>query len=167
MSEQVRAAVAAVRDPEIRVLSIADLGILRDVTTNEDGRVVVTITPTYLGCPAMDVIRADIRAAAARAGCPDVEIVTSMTPPWTTDWIDEDARARLVAAGIAPPGPASAPFVTRPPSARALPLSPVGPACPRCGSADSVELARFGSTACKALWSCQSCKEPFEHLKVH
>jgi ring-1,2-phenylacetyl-CoA epoxidase subunit PaaD len=157
VSERVRAAVAAVRDPEISVLSIADLGILRSVEVAQ-GRVVVTITPTYLGCPAMDVIRADIRAAALDAGCADVEIVTSSSPPWTTDWLSETARAKLSVAGIAPPLPASA---------RLLPLIPVGPSCPRCGSADSVELTRFGSTACKALWSCQSCREPFEYLKVH
>ncbi len=155
MSERVRAAVAAVRDPEISVLSIADLGILRSVAM-ERGRVVVTITPTYLGCPAMDVIRADIRAAALDAGCPDVEIVTSSSPPWTTDWLSDAARAKLSVAGIAPPA-----------SARLLPLTPVGPACPRCGSADSIELTRFGSTACKALWSCRSCREPFEYMKVH
>jgi ring-1,2-phenylacetyl-CoA epoxidase subunit PaaD len=157
VSERVRAAVAAVRDPEISVLSIADLGILRSVQM-EQGRVVVTITPTYLGCPAMDVIRADIRAAALDAGCADVEIVTSSSPPWTTDWLSDKARAKLSVAGIAPPLPSSA---------RLLPLTPVGPSCPRCGSADSVELTRFGSTACKALWSCRSCREPFEYLKVH
>jgi ring-1,2-phenylacetyl-CoA epoxidase subunit PaaD len=163
VSERVRAAVAAVRDPEISVLSIADLGILRSVQL-ERGRVVVTITPTYLGCPAMDVIRADIRAAALDAGCADVEIVTSSSPPWTTDWLSDKARAKLSAAGIAPPVGS---FVSRPDSARSLPLTPVGPSCPRCGSADSVELTRFGSTACKALWSCRSCREPFEHMKVH
>ena len=166
MSERVRAAVAAVRDPEISVLSIADLGILRSVQM-ERGRVVVTITPTYLGCPAMDVIRADIRAAALDAGCADVEIVTSSSPPWTTDWLSDAARAKLSAAGIAPPVGSSVPFVSLPASARSLPLTPVGPSCPRCGSVDSVELTRFGSTACKALWSCRSCREPFEHLKVH
>jgi len=154
VSERVRAAVAAVRDPEISVLSIEDLGILRSIHLEQD-RVVVTITPTYLGCPAMDVIRADIRAAALDAGCADIEIVTSSSPPWTTDWLSDAARALLTGAGIAPP------------SVRLLPLAPVGPSCPRCGSADSVELTRFGSTACKALWSCRSCLEPFEYMKVH
>lgn len=154
VSDRVRAAVAAVRDPEISVLSIEDLGILRSVHLEQD-RVVVTITPTYLGCPAMDVIRADIRAAALAAGCADVEIVTSVSPPWTTDWLSDAARDLLTGAGIAPP------------AVRLLPLMPVGPSCPRCGSADSVELTRFGSTACKALWSCRSCLEPFEYMKVH
>jgi ring-1,2-phenylacetyl-CoA epoxidase subunit PaaD len=154
----VRAAVAAVRDPEIRVLTIAELGILRDVAVDEDtGRVTVTITPTYTGCPAMDVIRGDVAAAARGAGHADVEVRTVLSPPWTTDWITGPARAKLAAAGIAPP-----------PGAR-----PAGPVrltlaarCPRCGSPDTEQLSRFGSTACKALWRCRACVEPFDAIKA-
>ena len=149
-----RAAVAAVVDPEIRVVTIDDLGILRSVTAAPDGHVVVTITPTYAGCPAMDVIRADIRAALADAGHPDSEVVTTLTPPWSTDDISETGRAKLSAAGIAPP---HATTVT-------LTLSP---RCPLCGSPDTAQLSRFGSTACKALWSCRACGEPFDQVKAY
>ncbi|GIH66570.1 phenylacetate-CoA oxygenase subunit PaaJ [Microbispora siamensis] len=163
-AERVRSAVAAVRDPEIRVLTIEELGILRDVSAEDDGRVVVTITPTFLGCPAMDVIRADVAAAARDAGCAEVEIVTVLSPPWTTDWLSDAARAKLAAAGIAPP-------VRRDdPGGRTLPLlMPAlrAPRCPRCGSAATAEIARAGSTACKALWRCDACRQPFDHVKDH
>ncbi|HEX5541773.1 MAG TPA: 1,2-phenylacetyl-CoA epoxidase subunit PaaD [Micromonospora sp.] len=153
-----REAVAAVVDPEIRVITIEELGILRDVHKDPaTGRVTVTITPTYTGCPAMDVIRADIRAALAAAGHPDSEIVTVFAPPWTTDWISETGAAKLAAAGIAPPEPVR----------RAGPV-PVALTvrCPRCGSPETDQLSRFGSTACKALWRCWSCREPFEQIKA-
>ncbi|NJP31271.1 1,2-phenylacetyl-CoA epoxidase subunit PaaD [Micromonospora thermarum] len=153
-----REAVAAVVDPEIRVVTIDELGILRSV--DEDpatGRVVVTITPTYTGCPAMDVIRADIRRALAAAGHPDVEVRTVYSPAWSTDWISAGGRAKLAAAGIAPPGP-----VRR---EGAVPLS-LAVRCPRCGSPETEQVSRFGSTACKALWRCRSCSEPFDHLKA-
>ncbi|WDZ86319.1 1,2-phenylacetyl-CoA epoxidase subunit PaaD [Micromonospora cathayae] len=154
-----RAAVATVVDPEIRVLTIDDLGILRAV--DEDpatGRVVVTITPTYTGCPAMDVIRADIRRALAAAGHPDAEVRTVLDPAWSTDWISDAGRAKLAAAGIAPPTPTAGP-------GRVVPLT-LGVRCPRCGSPESEQISRFGSTACKALWRCRSCREPFDHLKA-
>jgi ring-1,2-phenylacetyl-CoA epoxidase subunit PaaD len=148
-------AVAAVVDPEIRVVTIADLGILRDVTV-DDERVTVTITPTYSGCPAMDVIRADIRQALAAAGYPDVDVVTALRPAWSTDRISPAGREKLAAAGIAPPGPSRGPvaltFRVR---------------CPRCGSPDTEQLSRFGSTACKALWRCRACAEPFDHVKAY
>ncbi|WP_433389251.1 1,2-phenylacetyl-CoA epoxidase subunit PaaD [Micromonospora sp. KLBMP9576] len=153
-----RAAVAAVVDPEIRVVTIEDLGILRAV--DEDpatGRVVVTITPTYTGCPAMDVIRADIRRALAGAGYPDADVRTVLSPPWSTDWISERGRASLAAAGIAPPSPVRA--------GAAVPLT-LAVRCPRCGSPETEQVSRFGSTACKALWRCRSCREPFDHLKA-
>lgn len=142
---------ASVVDPEIRALTIADLGILRDVSV-EGERVTVTITPTYSGCPAMDVIRADIRRALAAAGYSDVEVRTSLSPAWTTDWISEAGRAKLAAAGIAPP-------------ARGVVPLRLSVRCPRCGSPDTEELSRFGSTACKALWRCRSCAEPFDRVK--
>jgi ring-1,2-phenylacetyl-CoA epoxidase subunit PaaD len=154
-SGSAREAVAAVVDPEIRAVTIEELGILRDVR-EMDGRVTVTITPTYSGCPAMDVIRADIRAALRVAGHPDAEVLTVLSPAWSTDDISAAGRAKLAAAGIAPPGPAR----HRGP----VPLR-LAVRCPRCGSADTEELSHFGSTACKALWRCRACAEPFEHVK--
>ena len=146
----------SVVDPEIRAVTIADLGILRDVTVDGD-RVTVTITPTYAGCPAMDVIRTDIRRALAAAGYADVAVVTALAPAWSTDWITDAGRAKLAAAGIAPPGPAA--------RSGPIPLR-LSVACPRCGSTDTEELSRFGSTACKALWRCRACAEPFDHVKA-
>ncbi|XTZ17146.1 1,2-phenylacetyl-CoA epoxidase subunit PaaD [Micromonospora echinospora] len=153
-----REAVAAVVDPEIRVVTIDDLGILRAVEEDPTtGRVVVTITPTYTGCPAMDVIRADIRRALVTAGHPDAEVRTVLTPAWSTDWISDAGRAKLAAAGIAPPAPTRA--------GGAVPLT-LAVRCPRCGSPETEQVSRFGSTACKALWRCRSCREPFDHLKA-
>jgi ring-1,2-phenylacetyl-CoA epoxidase subunit PaaD len=145
--------VGEVPDPELRAVSIAELGILRDVTVDA-GRVVVTITPTYSGCPAMDTIRADIEAALHRAGHREVEIRTVLSPAWTTDWITEAGRAKLAAAGIAPPSHTT---TTR----LALTVR-----CPHCASPDTEQLSRFGSTACKALWRCRACREPFEAIKA-
>ncbi|WNM41601.1 1,2-phenylacetyl-CoA epoxidase subunit PaaD [Micromonospora halotolerans] len=154
-----REAVAAVVDPEIRVVTIDELGILRSVDEDPgSGRVVVTITPTYTGCPAMDVIRADIRRALAAAGHPDAEVRTVYAPAWSTDWISEGGRAKLAAAGIAPPAPAAR-------SGGVVPLT-LAVRCPRCGSPETEQVSRFGSTACKALWRCRSCSEPFDHLKA-
>jgi ring-1,2-phenylacetyl-CoA epoxidase subunit PaaD len=150
-----RAAAAAVVDPELRVVTIDELGILRDVAEDPaTGRVTVTITPTYTGCPAMDVIRADIRSALRAAGHPDTEVVTVFAPAWSTDWISESGRAKLAAAGVAPPGPAH-------PVALTLSVR-----CTRCGSPDTEQLSRFGSTACKALWRCRACAEPFDAMKA-
>jgi ring-1,2-phenylacetyl-CoA epoxidase subunit PaaD len=151
---------ARVVDPELPMVTIAELGILRAVDTDGD-RTVVTITPTYSGCPAMDVIRADIVAALREAGYHRIEVVTKLHPAWTTDWVTEAGRAKLAAAGIAPPGPARQ-------ISLGLPLRnpPDAPACPRCGAAATAELSRFGSTACKALWRCAQCGEPFEHFKA-
>lgn len=156
-----RAAVAAVVDPEIRVVTIDDLGILRSVEEDPaTGRVVVTITPTYTGCPAMDVIRADVRRALAAAGHADAEVRTVLSPAWSTDWISDAGRAKLAAAGIAPPAP------TRTgPAGTVVPLT-LSVRCPRCGSPETEQVSRFGSTACKALWRCRSCQEPFDHLKA-
>ncbi|WP_091458849.1 1,2-phenylacetyl-CoA epoxidase subunit PaaD [Micromonospora inyonensis] len=153
-----RAAVAAVVDPEIRVVTIDELGILRSV--DEDpatGQVVVTITPTYTGCPAMDVIRADIRRALTAAGHADAEVRTVLSPAWSTDWISDAGRAKLAAAGIAPPAPVRADG----PVPLALTVR-----CPRCGSPETEQVSPFGSTACKGLWRCRSCLEPFDHLKA-
>ncbi|MFB9449880.1 phenylacetate-CoA oxygenase subunit PaaJ [Dactylosporangium vinaceum] len=146
-----RATAAAVRDPELPVVTIEELGILRDVT-ERDGRVTVTITPTYSGCPAMDVIRADITAALHADGYRDVEVATSLAEPWTTDWITPAGQAKLQRAGIAPPAKKTVLTLTV--------------RCPRCGSPDTQELSRFGATACKALWRCRACREPFERVKA-
>jgi ring-1,2-phenylacetyl-CoA epoxidase subunit PaaD len=152
----VREVVAAVLDPEVPVLTIEDLGILRDVSLDESGHVEVTITPTYSGCPAMDAIRADVERALAAEGHHDVEVRLVLSPAWTTDWMSEAGRRKLAEYGIAPPhvrgdGP--------------VPLT-LSIRCPQCGSPDTRELSRFGSTACKSLWACNACKEPFDHFKT-
>jgi ring-1,2-phenylacetyl-CoA epoxidase subunit PaaD len=147
--------VAAVVDPEIRVLTIEELGVLRSATADGTGRVTVTITPTYSGCPAMDVIRSDIRSALAAAGYTDVDVVTQLAPAWSTDLISQSGREKLVAAGIAPPAR---------PAAGPVPVA-LSVRCPRCGSPDTQRLSAFGSTACKALWRCRACREPFDEIK--
>jgi len=154
---------ARVTDPELPMVTLADLGVLRDVRVEDDGTVVVEITPTYTGCPAMGVMRADLVHALHRAGFGDVEVRTVLSPAWSTDWISADGRRKLAAGGIAPPGKAPV-RVTGP-----VPLN-LGPtrrtaSCPVCGSADTEELSEFGATACKALRRCRSCREPFEHVK--
>jgi ring-1,2-phenylacetyl-CoA epoxidase subunit PaaD len=150
-------AAASVADPEIPVLSIADLGVLREVTVT-DGRVEVAITPTYSGCPAMNMIALDIELALAREGFGNCTVRTVLSPAWTTDWMSEDGRRKLKAYGIAPPLPAS--------SRRAL-FGMQQVACPRCGSDDTELLSEFGSTSCKALWRCKACREPFDYFKCH
>lgn len=150
-------AVAAVRDPEIRVLTIADLGVLREVTVDDAGRVVVTITPTYSGCPALEAISRDIAAAVRAAGHPEVEVRTVLHPAWSTDWISEAGRAKLAASGTVPPAPVS--------RGRAVAVR-LAVRCPQCGSPDTEELSRFGSTACKSLWRCRDCREPFDAIKT-
>jgi ring-1,2-phenylacetyl-CoA epoxidase subunit PaaD len=142
-------------DPELPVVTIADLGILRDVTEDDQGRVHVQITPTYSGCPAMETIRDDLVEALTTAGYLHVDVEFVLAPAWTTDWMTDEARAKLTAYGVAPPGPRV--------SAVALPLSV---RCPRCGSLDTRESSRFGSTACKSLWVCRACREPFDHFKA-
>ncbi len=149
--------MAAVTDPEIPVLTIADLGVLRDIRLV--GEIVeVTITPTYSGCPAMSVIALDIETALAGAGFPCTRIITALTPAWTTDWLTEAGRRKLVEYGIAAPGPAA--------GRRALFGEP-HPACPRCGSNQTERISEFGSTACKALHRCLACREPFDAFKCH
>lgn len=159
-----RRAAAAVPDPELPMVTVADLGILRSVEA-EGETVVVTITPTYAGCPALGAIRSDLAARLRDAGFDAVELRTALAPPWTTDWITAEGRRKLAAYGVAPPGPAPArgsgpvPLSLEPPARRAH--------CPRCGSADTEESSAYGSTACKALWRCRACAEPFERVKEH
>ena len=148
-----------VKDPEVPVLSVVELGIIRGVEA-EDRRVAVTITPTYSGCPAMKVIEDDVRDALLRAGFPDIEIKTVYSPAWSTDWIPAPAREKLRAYGIAPPPPTTAddlvPFGR---TVRAM-------RCPFCGSTDTALESEFGATACKSLHVCRSCRQPFEHFKA-
>ncbi|WP_460459120.1 1,2-phenylacetyl-CoA epoxidase subunit PaaD [Angustibacter peucedani] len=161
-----RAAAAAVPDPEVPVLTVADLGVLRSVDLADDGAVDVVITPTYSGCPAMGTIEDDVRQAVRSAGFAEVRVRTVLTPAWTTDWMSDGGRRKLAEYGIAPPGRRSAgpvPLTLGRPSADAAAHRP---ACPQCGSTDVSELSRFGSTACKSLWRCESCREPFDHFKA-
>jgi len=156
-------ALDEVKDPEVPVLSVVELGIVRDIE-RVDGGAVVTVTPTYTGCPAMREIESDIRRALAARGVDPVEIRTTYTPAWTTDWISDKARAKLEACGIAPPvsrsraGSGSAVVQLQ---RRAAIVK-----CPRCGSRDTTIASEFGSTACKALRVCRACGEPFEEFKA-
>jgi ring-1,2-phenylacetyl-CoA epoxidase subunit PaaD len=158
-----RAVAATVTDPELPTVTLEDLGVLGDVRTEDDGTVVVEITPTYTGCPAMGVMRADLVHALHRAGFDSVEVRTVLAPAWSTDRITEEGRRKLAAGGIAPPGRAP----IRSPGPVPLDLGPTRrtASCPLCGSADTEELSEFGATACKALRRCRSCREPFEHVK--
>jgi ring-1,2-phenylacetyl-CoA epoxidase subunit PaaD len=158
-----RAVAATVTDPELPTVTLEDLGVLGDVRTEDDGTVVVEITPTYTGCPAMGVMRADLVHALHRAGFDSVEVRTVLAPAWSTDRITEEGRRKLAAGGIAPPGRAP----VRSPGPVPLDLGPTRrtASCPLCGSADTEELSEFGATACKALRRCRSCREPFEHVK--
>jgi ring-1,2-phenylacetyl-CoA epoxidase subunit PaaD len=152
-----RAAIATVCDPEIPVLTLDDLGVIRAVTELEDGVIEVTITPTYSGCPAMATMELDLIIALAVAGYPDARIRTVLAPAWTTDWMTQAGRDKLLAYGIAPPAAKA--------SRRTLFGDAPAVTCPQCGSADTSEISAFGSTACKALWRCERCREPFDAFK--
>jgi ring-1,2-phenylacetyl-CoA epoxidase subunit PaaD len=148
---------AAVLDPELPMVTIEDLGILRDVTEDDQGRVHVTITPTYSGCPAMETISTDIVDSLTLAGYQHVAVEFVLSPAWSTDDLTETGRRKLAEAGIAPPGPVA--------DGLAVPLT-LSVRCPQCGSPDTRESSRFGSTACKSLWVCRACREPFDHFKA-
>ena len=156
--EDVYAVLAGVMDPEVPVISVVDLGIVRDASVR-DGIVQVTVTPTYSGCPAMHEIEADIRSALMAAGASEVRVDTVFAPAWTTDWIGPDAREKLRAYGIAPPGKVEPQGLITLTRAR----GPV--ACPFCGSSDTRLQSEFGSTACKAIHVCRSCRQPFDEFK--
>ena len=153
--EQVREVLAGVTDPEIPVVTIEDLGILRDVRVDGE-HITVTITPTYSGCPAMQEIRADVTTALAARGWTDVEVREVLSPAWTTDWMTERGRSRLQAYGIAPPGhgPVALTLQTR-------------PRCPQCDGGQTELLSPFASTSCQSLWRCLVCREPFSQFKAH
>ncbi|MDQ4213622.1 1,2-phenylacetyl-CoA epoxidase subunit PaaD [Microbacterium capsulatum] len=160
MRERAWSAAAAVTDPEVPVLTIEDLGVLRDVRI-DGAHVDVDITPTYSGCPAMDAIRDDVLLALTRAGFDDVAVRLVLSPAWTTDWMSEDGKRKLTEYGIAPPTGRAALRQAQGPVRLVL-----GVRCPRCGSLDTREISRFGSTSCKALYECRACLEPFDHFKV-
>jgi ring-1,2-phenylacetyl-CoA epoxidase subunit PaaD len=157
--EELLEVLDGVMDPEVPVLSVVELGIVRDLDIRDDG-VIVTVTPTYSGCPAMRAIEQDIEAALRAHGVERVQVQTSYSPAWTTDWIPAEAREKLRVYGIAPPGAAD----------HAAPVS-IGrrrPAvrCPYCGSMETELRSEFGSTACKATHVCRSCSQPFEEFKA-
>jgi ring-1,2-phenylacetyl-CoA epoxidase subunit PaaD len=166
-------ALEAVPDPEIPVMSIRDLGILREIAVADGATLEVTITPTYSGCPAMSQIAEDIGHALDAAGLGPWRIRTALSPAWTTDWISDAARERLREFGIAPPQPCGTVAAT----AAVQPLNfvpraarsgaPDTVACPRCGSFHTQEISRFASTACKALYRCLDCREPFDYFKPY
>jgi ring-1,2-phenylacetyl-CoA epoxidase subunit PaaD len=157
--ELARELAATVTDPELPMLTLADLGVLRDVDLDDRGRLVVSITPTYSGCPAMATMRDDLVRTLAEAGL-EATVRILLTPAWTTDWISLEGRAALAEHGISPPGRAP-----RGPITLALLPTRRSVTCPRCGSADVSLTSEFGSTACKAMYQCRSCLEPFDHVK--
>lgn len=153
---QAFAAAASVCDPEVPVLTIADLGVLRDVRLVDDG-VEVVITPTYSGCPAMDMITVEVDLALEKAGFSARKVILSLTPAWTSDWMSVAGKEKLRSYGIAPPAGKA--------GGRGVLFGVDLVACPRCGSEQTERLSEFGSTACKAQWRCTSCKEPFDYFK--
>lgn len=153
---ELRQVAGSVPDPELPVLTLDDLGILRNLVITADGTVEVTLTPTYTGCPATAVIASDVESALHAVGVERLTVRTVLSPAWTTDWLTEQGKDKLREYGIAPPGACGSRTV-------GLTLSP---RCPHCGSGRTREISRFGSTPCKSLWSCQACAEPFDAFKA-
>ena len=167
VATSVRDICSAVPDPELPVMTIGDLGIVRDVTVDGDGRVEVVLTPTYSGCPATEVIRADVLTALGAAGFDGVQIRTVLAPAWTTDWITEAGRRKLADHGIVPPSPASKASRVDVTLSLTPPDHDVDERCPRCDSAHTQLISRFGATACQAMYRCLSCLEPFDRIKPY
>jgi ring-1,2-phenylacetyl-CoA epoxidase subunit PaaD len=161
-------ALAAIPDPEIPVVSVVELGIVRRVEWHGD-ELIVTVTPTYSGCPATELIAADIDRALAASGIGKYRVETRLAPAWTTDWIAPEARERLARFGIAPPGPRAESPRAGIIDASAITARRASPriACPRCASSNTREISRFGSTPCKAQYRCEDCLEPFDYFKPH
>jgi len=157
-SARVQAVLEQVLDPEIPVISVVELGIIRHVRVDDTGRAHVGVSPTYSGCPATEFIKTNIRQALDEAGFTNALITDELSPPWTSDWITESGRAKLRAYGIAPPAEAVA-------SPRALTRPQLAIACPQCNSLQTAKISEFGSTPCKALYRCTSCLEPFDYFK--
>ena len=155
--DKLRDLLAQVKDPEIPVLSILDMGILQSVTAKDNG-VEVVITPTYSGCPAMNTIEFDIKAVLTTAGYDPVVVKSRLSPAWTTDWLSEEGKRKLLEYGIAPPEKSTT-------SKRALFSASEGVHCPKCKSSHTERVSEFGSTACKALYRCRDCREPFDYFK--
>jgi ring-1,2-phenylacetyl-CoA epoxidase subunit PaaD len=151
-----------VKDPEVPVLSVIELGVVRDVEMHDDRAVTVVVTPTYSGCPAMHVIEQDIVAALRAHGVRDARVRTTYAPAWTTDWMSDEAKAKLEAFGIAPPGRASIGQDDLVPLRRNSDVV----SCPYCGSGNTELRSEFGSTACKSIRFCNACQQPFEHFKA-
>ena len=172
--QRARQIAETVPDPELPMLTLADLGVLREVQITPDGTVIASLTPTYSGCPAIAPMRAQVAAQLREAGFERVQIRTVLSPPWTTDWITAEGRRKLAQHGIAPPtstaghATATSTAAATQPVPLAMPTlrrpAPVVP-CPQCGSADTEQTSRFGATPCKALWRCRACLEPFEYVK--
>ncbi|MCK5041489.1 MAG: phenylacetate-CoA oxygenase subunit PaaJ [Sphingomonadales bacterium] len=151
-------ALEAVLDPEVPVLSVLDLGLVRDLKLSDGGALEVALTPTYTGCPATKLIEDNVREALLMAGASKVTIKTQLSPPWTTDWMSDEGKDKLRAYGISPPLHSSTS------KASIMGIDPTI-ACPQCGSEKTVKVSEFGSTACKALYKCESCLEPFDYFK--
>ncbi len=158
--EQIYTILDQVCDPEIPVLTVRDLGVIRDVIIHDDDSIEVIITPTYSGCPAMNTIEINIRAALQEAGYDPVKVTTVLSPAWTTDWLSEEGRRKLKEYGIAPPQEKSF-------DKNALFSEEKNIECPHCGSTDTKMVSQFGSTACKSLYQCNDCLEPFDYFKCH
>lgn len=161
-----RAALEAVTDPEIPVVTIAELGILRDVQIDNDDTLLATITPTYSGCPAMEQITDDVSRALQAADVGAFRVRSVLAPAWTTDWITPEGHRKLRDFGIAPPAHVVAAGDERP-IRLVRPAQAEHVACPQCGSHDTVCISAFGSTACKALYRCRACREPFDYFKPY
>ncbi|KNB49158.1 1,2-phenylacetyl-CoA epoxidase subunit PaaD [Streptomyces caatingaensis] len=170
LEERLRALAGSVPDPELPMITLAELGVLRDVRVTGPGRVEVELTPTYTGCPAVEAMSADVERVLREHGQAEVSVRTVLSPAWSTDDITAEGRRKLAASGIAPPRPghrAGGPVaVELGPTRHAGAPAPAEPVrCPHCGSADTTLLSRFSSTACKALRRCSVCREPFDHFK--
>jgi ring-1,2-phenylacetyl-CoA epoxidase subunit PaaD len=160
--DDVFAVLDGVKDPEVPVLSVIELGVVRDVVVDERGAVTVSVTPTYSGCPAMQVIEEDILTALREHGVENARIRTTLVPAWTTDWLSDAAKRKLEAYGIAPPGPAPSGADDLVPLRRRADVV----RCPYCASDDTELRSEFGSTACKSIRYCNSCQQPFEQFKA-